>query len=268
KKYVAANLHNNEDILPDMMYNFLVMANESISGQESPPLSISIYESGSKDKSKCLLRILQHALQNVGVENFIIMDEMVRGPEEHRIEYLSKVRNRALQKFGDFIGHILFLNDVLFCVDDMYELLFQAKQQKAALTCGIDYHQGNNPVIYDLWVQRDLAGLPPRTINAPIAENLEGWRSYNYLTSLYDTFAHHPGTALRLKKQLPTPVACCWNGAAVVDSDVWRSDGGIKFRSADKPSGECDQSECSLLCKDIVGKGNTRIMVVPRVKVI
>lgn len=92
-------------------------------------------------------------------------------------------------------------------------------------------------------------------------------RAFDWQNSLFDTFTLHPATSIKLVNQVPLPVACCWNGAAVVDSDVWRSDGGIKFRAADKSSGECDQSECSLMCKDIVGKGNTRIMVVPRVKV-
>ncbi|KAI9142310.1 cryptococcal mannosyltransferase 1-domain-containing protein [Paraphysoderma sedebokerense] len=267
KKYIAANLHNNEDILPDLMYNLLVMANESISGLGPPPMVVSIYESGSNDKTKCLLRILEHALHDINVKNSIVMDGLVRGPEEHRIEYLSKARNRALKNLGDYQGHVLFLNDVLFCVDDMYELLFQAKRQKAALTCGIDYWQGGDPVIYDSWVHRDIYGLPPRTISAPVAMKLEGWLAFDWKSSLYDTFTLHPATSLQLAKQLPIPVSCCWNGAAVINSDIWKTDGGIRFRNANTTAGECDQSECSLLCKDIVRKGDTKIMVVPRVKV-
>ena len=102
---------------------------------------ISIYESGSWDESKQMLRQLEEALLARGVRHRIILDETThiddinRSPaaegwietprdktELRRIPYLSKLRNKTLEPLaqlaanGTSFDKVLFLNDVAFTV--------------------------------------------------------------------------------------------------------------------------------------------------------
>lgn len=102
---------------------------------------ISIYESGSWDESKQILRQLGHVLMDRGIRHRIILDEtthqdeIARPPAEdgwvmtsrgktelRRIPYLSKLRNKALEPVtelaanGTTFDKVLFLNDVAFTV--------------------------------------------------------------------------------------------------------------------------------------------------------
>ena len=101
---------------------------------------ISIYESGSWDESKEVLRALDNELDDLEVKRTITLDETThadelrkpittgwidtsRGKKElRRIPYLSKLRNLALRPlneqadFGIKYDKVLFLNDVVFKV--------------------------------------------------------------------------------------------------------------------------------------------------------
>lgn len=102
---------------------------------------ISIYESGSWDESKQVLRQLQDVLITRGIPHRIILDEtsheddIARPPgaegwvktprgktELRRIPYLSRLRNKTLEPLAELAANgttfdkILFLNDVAFTV--------------------------------------------------------------------------------------------------------------------------------------------------------
>ena len=102
---------------------------------------ISIYESGSWDESKQMLRQLQDALITRGIRHRIILDEtsheddIARPPaaegwiktprgktELRRIPYLSRLRNKTLEPLaeqaanGTTFDKVLFLNDIAFTV--------------------------------------------------------------------------------------------------------------------------------------------------------
>lgn len=70
----------------------------------------------------------------------------VRGAFNHRIEYLAEVRNAALVPLyemrdatGEVFDSIIFMNDILPCVDDLLELIWQSRRQNAGITCASDY---------------------------------------------------------------------------------------------------------------------------------
>lgn len=101
----------------------------------------------------------------------------VRGSFNHRIEYLAEVRNQALVPLyemrdatNEVFDSIIFMNDVseslliahqsaadgkrspqiLPCVDDILELIWQSRRQNAGITCAVDYmwHEpSNSPVM-------------------------------------------------------------------------------------------------------------------------
>lgn len=97
---------------------------------------------------------------------------------------------------------------------------------------------------YDTWVTKDSRGLP--------------------LTRTLPYFSD-PHDAERLRSGLPVPAYCCWNGLAVIDAGVFRSD-GIRFRRHDH--GECSGSECGLLCDDMWRMGRRRVVIDPSVRLV
>jgi alpha-1,3-mannosyltransferase len=76
-------------------------------------------------------------------------------------------------------------------------------------------------------------------------------------------FLRHEASAERVKKGLPLPVQCCWNGMAAFSALPFKQ--GIKIRS--HLAGECAASECSLLCDDMHRMGYRNVMVDPSVRV-
>ena len=102
---------------------------------------LSIYESGSWDESKQMLRQVQDVLITRGIRHRIVLDEtsheddIARPPaaegwiktprgktELRRIPYLSRLRNKTLEPLaelaanGTIFDKVLFLNDIAFAV--------------------------------------------------------------------------------------------------------------------------------------------------------
>lgn len=107
---------------------------------------VSVYENGSSDQTKALLRIFDALCRSVGLRVVIRTSLRTRGAFHHRIEYLAEVRNAALAPLqelrdteGEVFHSIIFMNDVLPCVDDLLELVWQSRRQNAGITCGSDY---------------------------------------------------------------------------------------------------------------------------------
>ncbi|PIA17328.1 hypothetical protein COEREDRAFT_92019 [Coemansia reversa NRRL 1564] len=162
---------------------------------------------------------------------------------------MADLRNRALEPLYCDVGkysRIIFLNDVIFCLPDLLELVHQSLTYQAHLTCAEDFEIHNGILeFYDTWVSRDLLGRAFKSRYQNIADD---------------------GTALigQLHNR-PFQVQCCWNGAAVLDANVFRGNNALRFRRSSP--GECSASECSLLCNDLWEAGYQRALVVPRVKV-
>jgi alpha-1,3-mannosyltransferase len=142
KYFFAINLYNSFDVIPDIFSTLFRVA--AVLGYNN--VFVSIYENGSKDQTKALLNIFDALLRSVGIRVVIRTSQRTRGAFNHRIEYLAEVRNAALvplhelrEREGEFFDTIVFMNDILPCVDDVLELIWQSRRQNAGVTCAADY---------------------------------------------------------------------------------------------------------------------------------
>jgi alpha-1,3-mannosyltransferase len=253
KYFFAINLYNSFDVIPDLFAALFRVA--AVLGYQN--VFVSIYENGSTDQTKALLRIFDALTRSVGMRITIRSSMRTRGAFNHRIEYLAEVRNAAMVPLhelrdseGEVFDTVVFMNDILPCVDDVLELIWQSRRQNAGITCAADYmfhDEIGAPVFYDNWVARDINGTALE--NAP-----------------FEAVFHHEESSDRFQKHLPIQVQSCWNGIAVLDPAPFYAASQVRFRMAKLLEGECSASECSLICNDDWSAGYGRIMMVPRVK--
>ncbi|EMD36958.1 glycosyltransferase family 69 protein [Gelatoporia subvermispora B] len=253
KYFFAINLYNSFDVVPDLFATLFRVA--AVLG--FPNVYVSIYENGSTDQTKALLRIFDALCRSAGLRVTIRTSMRTRGAFAHRIEYLAEVRNAAFvplhelrEAENEYFDSIIFMNDVLPCVDDLLELIWQSRRNNAGITCAADYmfhEELGSPVFYDNWVARDINGTALE--NAP-----------------FESIFHHGASQDRFQRHLPIQVQSCWNGIAVLDPAPFYAPPHVRFRMARIMDGECSASECSLICNDYWQAGYGRIMMVPRVK--
>ncbi|KAI5121932.1 hypothetical protein M0805_000261 [Coniferiporia weirii] len=253
KYFFAINLYNSFDVIPDLFSTMFRVG--AVVGYQN--VFVSIYENGSNDQTQALLRIFDALMHSVGMRVIIKSSNRKRGIHAHRIEYLAEVRNAALGPLyelrdseNEYFDSVIFMNDILPCVDDLLELIWQSRRQNAGVTCAADYmyhDEIRQPVFYDNWVARD--------INGTALEN----------TPFEDVFHDIPSSD-RFQRHLPVQVQSCWNGIAVLDPAPLYAAPYVRFRMARINQDECSASECSLLCNDYWAAGYGRIVMVPRVK--
>jgi alpha-1,3-mannosyltransferase len=142
KYFFAINLYNSFDVIPDLFSTLFRVS--SILGFNN--VFVSIYENGSSDQTKALLRIFDALCRSVGLRVTIRTSMRTRGNFNHRIEYLAEVRNAAFgplhelrDAHNEYFDTIVFMNDVLPCVDDLLELIWQSRHNNAGITCAADY---------------------------------------------------------------------------------------------------------------------------------
>ncbi|KAG0149837.1 hypothetical protein CROQUDRAFT_653130 [Cronartium quercuum f. sp. fusiforme G11] len=253
KYFFAINLYNSFDVIPDLFSTMFKVS--SILGFQN--VFVSVYENGSSDQTKALLRLFDGLSRSVGIRVVIRTSLRTRGAFHHRIEYLAEVRNAALAPLqelrdseGELFDTVIFMNDVLPCTDDLLELIWQSRRQNAGITCGADYifhDEIAQPVFYDNWVARDINGTALE--NAP-----------------FESIFRDPPSQHRFERHLPIQVQSCWNGIAILDPAPLYAHPRVRFRMAKLSEGECSASECSLICNDYWNAGYGRIVMVPRVK--
>ncbi|EGO01270.1 glycosyltransferase family 69 protein [Serpula lacrymans var. lacrymans S7.3] len=253
KYFFAINLYNSFDIIPDLFATLFRVS--AILGYHN--VYVSIYENGSTDQTKALLRIFDALTRSVGLRVTIRTSTRTRGAFNHRIEYLAEVRNQAFNPLhelrdatNEYFDTIIFMNDILPCVDDLLELIWQSRTNNAGITCAADYMYHDeiaSPVFYDNWVARDINGTALE--NAP-----------------FENIFHDPASSERFQQHLPVQVQSCWNGIAVLDPAPFYTPPYVRFRMAKLMEEECSASECSLICNDYWEAGYGRILMVPRVK--
>ena len=266
KYYLAINLHNNQEIIPQMFGNII----ELISYISPKNLFLSIFESGSNDQTKVIIQRFTDIIEKLGIKYQIFTSPLGKTDQMNRIEYLAFVRNLALEplykdievlssnsKFTETqvnYDAVLFLNDVYYCANDILELFYQQALNDAHMVAGMDYDAPNGlPMFYDTWVAHLLSG-------------------HNARKEFMDRISDDEETNERIEQLLPVQLGCVWNGVAVMSIEPFKK--GIRFRRGnnvhpnEKESGECAGSECSTLCLDFIKHGFSKIMMVPRVKVI
>ncbi|KAF7567823.1 hypothetical protein PtrM4_124360 [Pyrenophora tritici-repentis] len=142
-------------------WNDAVIALANALGREN--VFVTVYENGSWDDSKGALRELDMALaahqirRNITLSETTHLDEISvvnrgsgwvdtpRGRRElRRIPYLSRLRNWTLESLqelarqGERFDKVLFLNDVMFEVEDVFRLLHTNNGDFAA-ACSLDF---------------------------------------------------------------------------------------------------------------------------------
>lgn len=245
--FIAALLHNNEDIVTEWSSGVLSLA------RAFPRAYVSVYESGSSDKTPSELSKLRKKLTLNGLQNTIITGDLgaslggipfIPGDANsgNRIAYLARLRNLVLQPLldqkvkGITYDKVIFLNDVLFCVEDILRL----SSHEADISCGYDF---NGPTFWDNWVM-DYGSTDPIQHACVRDSNFQ--------------------PTLACNNSSPLPVACCWNGAAVFEAAIIYA--GVRFRRGRKGA-ECSDSECSIFCRDARAEGFGRVVVDPTVQV-
>jgi hypothetical protein len=154
--YIAAQHWNDARLLREHWNAALVALVQEL-GIEN--VYVSIYESGSYDSSKDALRELDTTLEEIGVKREIVLDEIshadeiARQPSDQgwiktpdgetrmrRIPFLANVRNHVFAPLerlvaeGEHFDTILFLNDVVFTPEDVYETLMYELHMRHTLT--------------------------------------------------------------------------------------------------------------------------------------
>ncbi|OLY81342.1 Alpha-1,3-mannosyltransferase CMT1 [Smittium mucronatum] len=253
KYFFAINLYNNEEVIPYMIQELMLLF--KFFGVEN--IFLSLYENGSKDNTKKLLRDFSEYLKTFDIKHDFVLEDGSRPKEFHRIEYLAKVRNRALdplekeKKKGRVYDKIIFMNDIFFCRNDILELVYQSDFQGSDLTCPLDFFSEpdweNKLIFRDTWVARDIEGSRFR--------------------QLFRELSDHPETKLRNDQKLPFQVQCSWNGVAVLNPKPFYDKDPLRFRRSHVGTGECSASECSLLCNDLWNRGFRRFVAVPEIMV-
>ena len=248
---ISANLHNNEEILSNWLYQLSLFINHIGASR----ISVSIHESASTDSTKQYLQQASELFDNLNVKYHISTSPEHKSNQMHRIDFLSTQRNKALFPLLDKNHtHVLFLNDVLYCHADLLELLLQSLLNSADITTGMDYDTPFiSPSFYDVWVARDVLG-------APLTKN-----PFDYVTN-------HTKTLINIQEGVPAQAMCTWNGAALLNAKPFL-DNDLYFRrgfnrnNTLSDAGECSASEITTLCMDFIRHGYDKFLIVPRVKV-
>lgn len=211
KVFIASIHWNNEAILRSHWIDAIAKLTESFGAAN---VFVSVYGSGSWDWTKDALRLLDQMLDTSNVSLSIALDdtthrdELARSPGEtrwistsqgkqelRRIPYLARLRNlvlkplEALAQQGRYFDRILFLNDVVFTVQNVKRLL-NIREGNYAAACALDF--AKSPNFYDILALRDLDG-------------------HDALVQTWPFFRSR-GSRRALKANQPTPVQSCWNG--------------------------------------------------------
>ena len=191
---------------------------------------MSVIESGSWDDSKDALRELDRKLGHLGVERTILLEEKThedeisitpkenekgwiytpRSPQKkelRRIPYLAAIRNRVMEPLHTLatrkvdprtFTHVLWLNDVIFSVEDIISLL-ATNEGRFAAACSLDF--SHPPSFYDTFALRDVDGEKPIT------------QTWPYFLSSVSRRAMMANEAV--------PVKSCWNGVVAFNASAF-----------------------------------------------
>ena len=255
KYFFALDLYNCASILPTLLGSVV----ESIRFLGPEFCSLSIVEGRSTDGTDHILQELQSEMEAMRSRYYLGHSESdPKDGSQDRILALANLRNQALQPLIDnrhlyaTDALVIFLNDVVCCPDDILELLHQQVLQGADMSCGMDWNDKNNDVLfYDVWVARAING----DTFFEVPQNSE----WNFAANL---FWNEPNSKRKWEARESFQVFACWNGGVVFRAQPVM-DGAITFRrSAD---GECVMGEPTLFCKDLWRMGTGKIQVVPTV---
>ncbi len=269
KIFIVSTHWNNEYILRNYWNKAVVNLVEHFGPTN---VFVSVYESGSWDDSKGALRELQDDLERIGTRHKIVLDETThldeiqkppaatgwidtpRGTKEvRRIPYLSMLRNRSLEPLdslleeGVLFDKILFLNDVIFTLEDVLSLLHTRNGDYAAV-CSLDFSKP--PRYYDTFALRDFEG------HEAVMSTWPYFRSYT--------------SRAALKRGDPVPMSSCWNGMTIMRTQpFYDKQHPLRFRGLPDSlaAAHLEASECCLIHQDNPLSLKRGVFVNPHVKV-
>ena len=266
--FIAANLYNNEPIIEHwllQLYRLIELIHNHKSSIQESNIYVSLYESGSNDRTSNYLDTATDYLTQLGVPHTIVTNGKITKQSimrkigrYHRIAYLADLRNAALQPLyhsssGTF-QRVIFMNDIMYCAEDVIWLMTDDYygNHGSDMLCGMDFdlNEKNNIKFYDNWVTKDIAGMP--------------------LQHNYPGITYHKQSRQLIQLMSITPVQCCWNGLVSINADVFYS--GIRFRYggfADNLADQwkCTASEITHFCDDMWASGYGKIGIEPIVQV-
>ncbi|KAG5664129.1 hypothetical protein HG530_004957 [Fusarium avenaceum] len=250
--YIASMHFNNERVIRDH-WGPAVIEISKMFGKEN--VFVSVFESGSWDKTKRELHKMAQELERLGVPHRVEMSDAThkdeienpdkgegwidtpRGKRElRRIPFLAKLRNRTLQdlidlnKKGEHFDKVLFLNDVVFTTEDVLKLLSTNGGEYAA-ACSLDFSKP--PEYYDTFALRDTSGQ---------AHAMHSWPYFKSSVSRNALVNHLDAV----------PVASCWNGIVAMPTEPFISSSKLRFRGIPDSLAEhhLEGCECCLIHAD------------------
>ncbi|BFZ64840.1 hypothetical protein YB2330_005993 [Saitoella coloradoensis] len=269
--FLAMNAYNNARVLPTI-FREMVDLTAILTNRGASSVFISIVENGSEDEGPAMLAAFRDLLDEFEIPNLIITDST---PTDwinvNRIVQLAAHRNKALEpmyKAGKPYDRVIFYNDVFHCSEEVMELLYQLETQGANMVCPLDWWEEREsvgtpyPLIWDMWVMRTMQGK----MSYPM------WERYSFSKDPELLFRDEDEliTQWRFQERRPFQVFSCWNGLVVMDAAPFYGSNTIepvRFRAGNVSAGECQASECELVCRDFWKNGYGKIAVIPRVGV-
>ncbi|WVN89960.1 uncharacterized protein L203_105190 [Cryptococcus depauperatus CBS 7841] len=261
----VTNTRQIEAQLPDLL-NTLIVLTRYLSPRH---LAISILEGPSSDcTQKAIEEVLLPTLKQLGLKQGFINIETgepnIDWSQHNRIEKIAELRNRALaplwqgvgnQPWGKRIEAIVFFNDVYLRAEDVLEVIYQHKYNKAGIMTAIDLWKKRPEYYYDVWVGRTIDnGDLFYPINNP-------WWSASS-----DLFQTSPSSLSSYTQLSPFQIFSGWNALVVLAPKPFLPPYNVRFRRSDRSKGECAASECTLIASDFWKIGFGKIGVVPSVQ--
>ena len=239
KYFICANLFNNENILPQWIRElkkliFYLGINN---------VYISIFENGdSKDKTAFYLNNFHEYLEEKKIPNKIVTTHIIEKKGKKRIEFLSEIRNKALEYLYEIPNinfnktRIIFLNDIIYNYQDVIKLISTNKRDYDVV-CPLDFIH----CFYDVWVSIDLSG--------------------NHFKNEYPYFYDKISSDAIVNDEI-IRVFSCWNGMVSMKALPFKNK-MIYFRNSSKE----DTSECTLMNSDLYLNGFQKVLLNPNIKV-
>lgn len=267
-----ASIHWNNEAILRSHWNHAVLDLVKHFGTKS--VFVAILEGGSWDDSKGALRDLDKRLSELNVRRSVVLDNVTHKTEvsriplpnetgwiktadgrhlRRRISYLADLRNQVMNEMikeseasGKHFDKVIWLNDVVFTVEDVTTLLATRKGDYAA-ACSLDFSKP--PIYYDTFALRDSKGMKTAMLTWPY---FYAGQSRNAL------FA-----------EVPIPVQSCWNGIVVMDAMPFYQSKPLKFRSLqdDLAQLHLEASECCLIHADNPSSPKKGVWLNPNVRV-
>ena len=262
KIFICAQFWTNAWVIENRWAEALLKLIETLGADN---VYVAIYESGSLDNTKDVLKHLDKLLVQYEIRHTITLDptthadEIGAGPydengkprqgwvlppgstqgkEIRRIPYLARLRNLSVQPIfaekskGRTYDKMLFLNDVVFKPSDALSLL-ATNGGSYSVACSLDFHYpARLATYYDTFALRDTNGDETLSVQFPYFRP-----TTDSLPSILN------GHSAR--------VSSCWNGMVLMDTTPFYS--GLSFRGIPDSlaSKHLEGSECCLIHADL-----------------